>query len=214
MNWNDYEAAWKRQELPAGTDADLSTLRDTFEAKRRKLAATLLIRDWIEISACAVVVVSYVSFWREVGPSGWPMALAILLILGVAAIFLRERLRTRRHRLGADSPLLAKIEADLAELHHQRRLLLRVWVWYIAPGATAVLIHTSVMIAQARPGSSLREPVSLVVVVFFLAVLCWFVWMINRRAVRKRIEPRLAELEQLRQDILALETDHAPSNSR
>ena len=39
MNWNDYEAVWKRQALPVGADADLATLRETFETKRRKMAA-------------------------------------------------------------------------------------------------------------------------------------------------------------------------------
>ena len=99
MNWNDYEAVWKRQELPVGADADLTALKETFETKRRKLAATLLIRDWTEISACAVVVAFYAWFWRSIGPSGWPMAVAMLLILGVAGVFLRERRRTRRKRL-------------------------------------------------------------------------------------------------------------------
>ena len=41
MNWNDYEAVWKRQELPVGADADLATLRETFETKRRKMGHTI-----------------------------------------------------------------------------------------------------------------------------------------------------------------------------
>lgn len=214
MNWNDYEAAWKRQELPAGADADLSTLRDTFEAKRRKLATVLLFRDWIEIFACVTTVAYYAWFWRRSGPSGWPLALAILLILAVTGIFLRERLRTRRNRLNADAPLLAKIEADLAELRHQRRLLRNVWLWYLAPCAGAVAIQVWVIVRGTPARDPIREPLVLLGLGVFFGLVFWFVWLLNRRAVRKRIEPRLAELEQLRQDILAPETDHAPSNSR
>jgi len=203
MNWNDYEAVWKRQELPVGADADLASLRQTFETKRRELAATLLIRDWTEISACLVVVAFYAWFWRSIGPSGWPMAVAMLLILGVAGVFLRERRRTRRKRLGADSPLLAKIEADLAELCHQRRLLLNVWAWYLAPGAGAMLIQVGVIIRRAKPWEATREPLFLLGFGLCLALFLWFVWAINVRAVRKQIEPRLGELEKLRRDILS-----------
>ena len=28
MNWNDYEAIWKRQELPLGTAAELTALKE------------------------------------------------------------------------------------------------------------------------------------------------------------------------------------------
>ena len=34
----------------------------------------------------------------------------------------------------------AKLEADLAELRHQRRLLLNVWAWYLAPCLGAIII--------------------------------------------------------------------------
>jgi hypothetical protein len=203
MNWNDYEAVWKRQELPVGPDADLAALKETFETKRRKLAATLLIRDWTEISACVVVVAFYAWFWRSIGPSGWPMAIAMLLILGVAGVFLRERRRTRRKRVGADAPLLAKIEADLGELHHQRQLLLNVWAWYLAPCAGAVLIQVGVMIRRAKPWEATREPLVLLGLGLCLALFLWFAWAINGRAVRKQIEPRLDELEKLRRDILS-----------
>jgi hypothetical protein len=36
-----------------------------------------------------------------------------------------------------------------------------------------------------------------------LMLMCWSVWALNRCAVRRQIEPRLAELEKLRQSLLA-----------
>jgi hypothetical protein len=204
MNWNDFEAVWKRQELAVGREAvDLPSLQRSFEAKRRKFAAMLLVRDWIEIAACAVVIVCYAKFWMKVGRSGWPMSIAILLVLGVGLVFLRERLRTRRQRLGPDAPLLKKIQADLTELQHQRRLLMKVWGWYIGPCFVAILVHAGVIISQASPGSSIRTPLSLVGVGIFLALLCWFTWAINRQSVRKQIEPRMEELEKLQSDLLS-----------
>jgi hypothetical protein len=203
MNWSDYAGAWKRQPLPVGETADLAALRDSFETKRRKMAATLRTRDWAEIVACVVLIAAYAGFWWRTGPSGWPMGIAILLIGGVGVKFGRERWRARRLRLSPDAPLLTKIEADIAELQHQRRMLLDVWSWYLAPCAGAILIHGYVIVARSKPWEPVRSPASVSVVVAATALVVWFAWAINRRAVRKQIEPRLAELEKLRRDAVA-----------
>lgn len=209
MNWNDYEAAWKRQPLPVGEKADLAELQKNFEDKHRKMAAALLVRDWVEIVACGVVVVCYLWFWHEAGPAGWPLGVAILLILGVAAFFLHERRRARRNRVGADAPLKAKVEADLAELRHQRWLLLKVWLWYIAPCAVAMLLHVSVNVRNVRPSDPLQAPLLLGLACLIIVLACWFAWTLNREAARKQIEPRIAELEKLRDNLLEENDDEA-----
>jgi hypothetical protein len=210
MNFNDYEAVWKRQELPRGAQAGLADLRATFESKRRKLAGSLLVRDILEAAAGLLVAGVFGQIWWHIGAAGWPLALAIGLILGVAGFFTRERFRARRLRLGADAPLLAKIDADIGELRHQRRLLLNLWSWYLAPIAVAMVIVV-VTIARLLPPDFLKalrnSPSALALIAFYFVVivpLCfWGAWAINRRVVRKGIEPRLAELEKLRADLLS-----------
>ena len=213
MNWNDYEAVWKRQELPVGVAADLSELRATFETKRRKLAAILLARDLLEAGAGLFVAGVFAFFWTRMGAAGWPMAFAIALVLGVSGFFVRERIRARRVRAGVAASLLAKVEADIAELQHQRRLLLSVWAWYLGPLAGAIIIVVAtvvrILISKAPPGflAALREsPVVLAWIILYFAVILpvcfWGVWALNRRAVRKGIEPRLEELAKLQRDLL------------
>jgi hypothetical protein len=203
MNWSDYEAAWRRQEPPVGRDADLPTLRATFETRSRKLHGAMLVRDLSEAGAGLVVVGAYAYFWRQLGAAGWPMAFAIALVLGVSGFFVRERLRARRLRLGADAPLLAKVEADIAELRHQRRLLRTVWAWYLAPCAGAIAIQVAVILHRLPSWDPLREPAIFLGFFGFFALVFWFAWHINRRALRKRIQPRLDELEKLLKDLLA-----------
>ena len=214
MNWNDYEAVWKRQELPVGPDADLASLRETFESKRRKMAASLFARDLLEGSAGLLVAGLFAYLWWHLGKQGWPMVFAIALILGVSGFFARERFRAHRLRLGADAPLLAKIEADIAELRHQRHLLLNLWSWYLAPCAGAIIIVGAtlvrILIAKASPDfiSALwAHPAALAWIILYVAVvlpLCfWGIWALNRRAVRKQLDPRLAEIEKLHRDILS-----------
>lgn len=203
MNWNEWEAIWKRQELPRGADADLATLRETFEAKRRKSANALLARDVLEAAAGLVVCVAFALMWWKQGRAGWPMAGAILLILGVTGFFVSERFRAYRARLGPDAPLLAKLEAEIAELRHQRQLLLGIWNWYLAPIGAAIVI-VCLTVTRSRPAWDVSRDARFLVGYFvFCALLLVLVGMLNRRAVRQRIEPRLAELEKLRSDLLA-----------
>ena len=203
MNWNDYEAVWKRQSLPVGADADLAILRETFEAKRRKMAATLFLRDIVEATAGLGGSIALAFIWRQQGKAGWPIALAIVLTLGVTGVFIAERIRTHRNRLGTDASLLAKLEADITELLHQRRLLSNVWKWYLAPCAAAIAIVVATISYNRAPWQ--RDPVFLGCYGLFCALLFWGVWALNRQTVRKQIEPRLAELEKLRRDILTTE---------
>ncbi len=214
MNFNDYESVWKRQDLPVGAGANLSALKETFETKRRKSAATLLARDLLEGLAGVLVSGVFAYVWWHIGREGWPMVFAIALVLGVSGFFARERLRVHRTRLGAEAPLLAKVEADIAELRHQRRLLLNVWSWYLLPLAAAIAIVcftlARILMIQAPPGffTALREhPAALLwIVLYFVVVvpLCfWGVWAMNRRAVRKQLDPRIAELEKLHADLLS-----------
>jgi len=214
MNWSDYEAVWKRQPVPLGEQADVAGLRKNFEDKHRKMAAALLVRDWVEIAACGVVVTSYLWFWHKAGSAGWPLGVAILLILGVATFFLRERRRAHRKRLGVDAALRDKVEADLAELRHQRWLLLKVWHWYIAPCAAAMLLHL-VVILRTRPAwDPLREALAIGLACLFIALICWFVAMLNRVSVRKQLEPRIAELEKLHRQLLDENDDDAAAPVR
>jgi len=198
MNWNDYEAVWKRQELPVGAAADVAKLRATFESQRRKLAATLLVRDLLEAGAGLLGCIGLAFIWRKLGASGWPIGLAMALILGVSAVFVRQRFRSRKLRLGEDAPLLAKIEADLGELRLQRRLLHTLWGWYLGPVFAAILIVHFTLTFHSAPWTPQRDPVFNAGFVGFYAFCLGFAWFINRRAGRKQLEPRIAELEKLR----------------
>lgn len=210
MNFDDYEALWKRQTPPAGPSASLPALKENFELHRRRQAVRLFFRDWLEALTGIMLAGFLVFLWWQLGRTGWPLAAAIALFLGISGIFLRERLRTRRLHLGADATLLDKVAADLAELQHQRRLLLKLWSWYLAPCLGAMLIAGFTVVRHLPPEflRALREQPSAIA---FIAGYCgivlpacfWGVWALNRRIVRRNLEPRIAELEKLRSDLLS-----------
>ena len=205
MNWNDLEVIWRRQEPPVGASADLAHLRETFETKHRKMAVALAVRDWSEagaglVGSAAFIFIAY-ELWHH-GKIFWPVTIGAALTLGVTSVFIRERLRARRQQLGADAMLRAKIEADIATLQRQRRLLDNVVAWYLAPLFVAVLTVIATFYMNAKPWEPTREPWFVGGFIAFQALLFVGVWALNRHAGRTQIDPRLAELEILRREFL------------
>lgn len=203
MNLHDFEAIWKRQELPRGSAAELEALHATFATKNRKLAATLLVRDLAEASAGLLVAVVMGFVGWKLGPTAWPVAVGIALVLGVTGFFLSERVRAHRRKLGAEAPMLAKLDAEIVELGHQRRLLLGLWKWYVAPLAAAIVIMSLTIRAHLPAWSTGRDPLLMGGYFLLVAAMMAAVWWMNRQTVRRRIEPRLVELEKLRSDLLS-----------
>jgi hypothetical protein len=198
MNWNDLKSVWAGQSLLSGPYADIAALRDEFEAKRRRLARVLFWRDVREAAAALVVA----GVFAHMGPVGWPTALAVVLMLGLAGFFVWERFRAHQQKVGADASLVAKLEAEIAELRRQRGLLLNVGTWYLAPcmGAAAIVAATALIHAPKPLAAKLAAGA---IMLILLALVSWGVWALNRWAVRKCLDPRLEELKKLHQSLLA-----------
>lgn len=205
MNWSDYEAAWKRQELPVGETADIAELKRNFETQRRKFLGGLWLRDMMEAAAGVVVAISCGRIWWKEGRDGWPIGFAILLVLFVTAIFVRERMLARRRRLGADATLLTKLDSNILELERQRRLLTKVWAWYLGPIALSLVIVRWTVTRNRPTWDPVRDPRFIVVSTLICVALFAWVWWMNTRAVKTRIDPRLAELRKLRRGLSSSE---------
>ena len=203
MNWSDYEAVWRRQPLPRGADADVAMIRDTFETKSRKMAATLRVSDMAEAGAGVLGMIAFAFIWWKLGRAGWPIGLALLLIGWVTARFVAERIRVRRAQLGPDAPLLARLEADIAELRRRRELGLKIWRWYLGPLAVAIALVIGAFMLKAPSWAMRGYWLFLGGFAPVIGFLLWFASAGNRRALREHIEPRLLELEKLRSDLLA-----------
>jgi hypothetical protein len=203
MNWDELESLWKRQEPLSEPSADLETLRNTFGEKSRKLARNLFWRDLRE----AVVGVGVAGFLASVawhrGKGYWPFAFPIFVILGVSLFFVLERTRVRKTALKPGAPLLAKLEADIAELRHQRRLQSNVATWYLAPlmGALAIILATLAG-NQPRFVKTLSHQLFLAGYIGFCIAITWGIWALNQRAVRRGIDPRISELERMRASVV------------
>ena len=211
MNWSDYEAVWKRQELPTGAAADVAHVRATIDVKRRKFRAALLVRDITEGLLGVLTSLGLLGYAWWMGRAGWPVALGALLILGVSLVFVRDFLRRRRQRLGPEAALISKLEAEISELHHQRRLLGHIGLWYFLPYLAALALiyvsvfrHLGIRLPSELAIALLTTPRSAIFIYLTVAIVVgglWLVWRDARDAGKKRIDPRIEELEKMRRDL-------------
>lgn len=212
MSWNDWEAAWRRQEPPVGATADVETVKQSFEANRRKLARTVLMRNVVEGGTGIVLTPVMVLITLHYGRAGWPLAISTALFFGVTCVFIVDLVRSLRHRVGPGASMLAKIDAEIAELSHQRRLIGTWWAWYLLPGILAGGIAFVTLgrlnYGEAPPGfltNLLTTPITLAWIVILLVLPSYFligVWRDLRKAL-KYAQLRLDELEKLRRYLLS-----------
>jgi hypothetical protein len=200
MNWNTIEQQWQEQlrkaVAPPAWDAT------TFEKQRAKIARTLARRDWLEAGVSFTVAAFFaaiLSLLDRVLWSGWA-AVGILVVMG--GFFLRERWRARRLTPPREAALRDRVEGELAELRHQRRLLRSVLWWYVLPFLLVVtLLVWGVLGATPEP---MTAETGKRLALFSLACLGMsgvVVWL-NRRAVRDWIDPQIANLERVRSELV------------
>jgi hypothetical protein len=221
MKWSDYEILWKRQELPMGAKADLTVIRRTFEAKRLKLERSLSLWHKVEGWGSVLIALVYACCWWRLGRGAWPMGISIALTLVVSAVFMREQLVARRFQLGSEAPLLARTEAYLGRLRHQRRVHLHIGTWYFVPLLAGGLIAAGTMhgiLSQRDPPgftpSVWADPAARAWVIVLLgvtAVATLWAWISIRGDVGKRLDPRIEELEKLRWEITADGEQYSPA---
>jgi hypothetical protein len=212
MNWNEWEMIWSRQQMPVGAGADLARLKQTFEAQRRKLRRSILIRNISEGATGLALSALVVFISAHAGVGGWRMWTGLALLLGVSLVFVFDFIRALRSRLPGDATILAKIDAEIAELRHQRRLLARIGVWYFVPMTASLVLIVSAWaarIGRAIPPGMLHDALNTPTIIIWLvstmaitgAATAW-VWREQVKSIRTRVNPRLEELKKLRDDLL------------
>lgn len=190
----------------------MADLKATFETKRRKLESTIVLRNSIEGVGGIIAALWFGCLTWRLGLLGWPIVLGLMVIAGVACVFLIDLWRFRQGRVGPETSLLTKLEANIAELHHQRKFNSHFGRWYLTGYGTAIILLGYGLSQQANrrapPGfltTLLTTPgtVAWITILLFvtLGATAWW-WLDVQKTIRRRIDPRLAELEKLHRALL------------
>jgi hypothetical protein len=204
MNWDDLRKVWDQQILPEWTAPDLAQLEREFSMKQRKMTRMLFWRD-IREAALGIFVAAIIARtgWK-MGAQGWPVAFAVIMLLGLSAFFIRERFRARRAQPAFDAPLLVRLDAEIAEQRRQHHLLSHVVGWYLGPILSAGAIFGATILVRAPLPVMPRLAAGAMMIVILAVSGVATVWL-NRRVVKRVVEPQLRELEAWRQNLITSE---------
>lgn len=188
-------------ELQQAWQADTSKTRITFNADRllrevqqsqREFRKSILIRDYREVGVALVMLPLWVIMGYALSlPWTW-----YLVMIGIAwgiVFILVDRKRHKHKLLGPNEPLLISARESLAQVEHQIWLLRNIVWWYLLPYAIPMFIF----FVHAAKSTGMNWPAALVVAAFpslFVVVLYAFLYFLNQREVRKRLDPRRQEL--------------------
>ncbi len=186
MNFEEIQHVWKSQDEGGSITLNANLLLKEVRRNQRQFESMILWRDFREggIAMCLVYF-----FWRAgVRQENWTYSLLALACFGVGLFIIVDRLRQRRRRPLMENSLRGCLLTSLDQVSHQIWLLRHVFWWYQLPLLIPLYI------------SILHGPVSLRSVLIeggVVALVNWGIYRMNQSAVRKSLEPRQRELEEL-----------------
>jgi hypothetical protein len=161
---------------------------------QRSFSACIFWRDVREIGVAVILI----PIWIALGVGAklpWTWYLAIPGILFVAIFMVVDRWRHKAASDAGDS-LIQTVKVSLAEVEHQIWLLRNVLWWYILP-LSVVCVPFLIQVAWNTRHKGWNGVIVAVQTAILFLIVDVFVYWLNQRAVRKDLEPRRRELEEL-----------------
>lgn len=194
MSFDELQNAWQSQPAAPRIVVNNEQLLKDVQRGQRALDWGLFRRDAIEIGVGFFLTVFF--WYAGTRRGGIPFIACSLGCLFVSTFLLIDRIIQRRRRQSPDATLQAFIEGSLAQANHQIWLLKNIFWWYILPPGIGIVLVICSMAWELRDVGIYG--LALVAAYALLCLLvCWGVYLLNQRAVKKSFEPRRQELESL-----------------
>lgn len=205
MNFEDLQKAWKAQPVGARVTLDPQVLLKEVRRKQGKFTRTIFWRDVREVGVAAVLTWTFMK--SGVQEHDWTLCLLAYACLGVGLFMVVDRVVQHGRRPVNNDTLRSCVESSLRQVTHQIWLLKNVFWWYVLPLLLGEIIFAVRLAWKLPPDGHGSMPVALFMLVFrglmlgFLLLVfggvAWFVTWLNQFAVRKSLNPRREQLENL-----------------
>jgi hypothetical protein len=194
--FNDLINLWKSQPAPESTD--LQERIDKARREARRLARKVWIRDLQEIGAAVTTTAFFLAIGFMIGGTVLIGAsLSSLCLLLATTVLIVSRIQQARENRAPRPTLKAEMEAERRAVERQRWLLGNVTLWYLGPIALAIASFIA-GVEAGTPSSDYTFLVvyAIVVIALFVVIRYW-----NQSTVRRELDPRIRELEELLHDL-------------
>ncbi len=194
MTFDELQKTWQSQESDFRLTIDSNMLLKEVQRNKRYFESAIFWRDVREVGVAFLMFLFFLYFGLKM--KIWSLHATALLTLSVGVFMVVDRIIQKRKRPELTGALMGYIENSLAQVVHQIWLLKNVLWWYLLPPSIgiAIFIGHLAWLIRDLPGRGL---IFLSVYCVFCVLLFWGVYLLNQRAVRKELNPRKEELEQL-----------------
>jgi len=192
---DELKRAWQSQAAAPRLTLDAELVIKEVRRNEQQFAAMIYCRDLREVGVALLMVPVWIIMGIKLS-SFWTWYLMLPALLWIAGFMIVDRLRQQQRQSGPGESLRSSIESSLAKVEHQIWLLRNIFWWYLLPPGIALLIWTAHLAWHARH-SGLEALSGLAVVSFVFVLVGWFIYWLNQYAVRKQLEPRRKELNDL-----------------
>lgn len=196
-------SAWKH--LTPTSTGGLGGLLARVGGDQQRFDRLVWWRDLREAGTGFMVTAMAVLQAQRVASHSAPVWIGAGLFATLSVGFLVYRLLGRTPRAPADETMLGLLTYSIAQTRRQVRMLDNVW-WYLAPIMMGGFLAGPLQRALSSESFGRRFASECL----FLVVVGALVWHVNRKVARTRLAPRLAQLEELKAELM---TDSNPSAS-
>lgn len=211
MNLDEFQSSWRSQDVANKVSINADALLNEVRHRQHSFRRTIFWRDVREIGVAALQVPMFIFGGLHVH---WTLHLGAFGCFVVAAFMLLDRRRQKKKKRNTRTDLHGSLKAcaltSLEEVSHQIWLLKNVHWWYLLPLGLPMLIFFGWSTLNP-PGHLLFKVFSLVLLVGFVGLLYLGIYWLNQSAVKKSLEPRRLELENLLNE---LEPERHPSTMK
>lgn len=195
MDFEELQKAWQGQDAGAQVTIDADLLLREVRRNERQFWATIFWRDAREVGACALMTGGFLAWgvhWRW-----WSFYFLAFCCLGLGAFFVVDRRIQRRKQPVKNDSLQGCVANSLFQVNHQIWLLKNIFYWYLLP----IVVGVSAVMGQTIWNHRTNGLADMITVGATFAVVYGVtfgaVYWVNQIAVRKDLEPRRNELEEL-----------------
>jgi CubicO group peptidase (beta-lactamase class C family) len=208
MGLDAFQKSWQSQDAGKQISINADVLLSEVRRKQQCFRRTIFWRDAREVGVAALLVLVFIySGWTN----HWTLYLCAFGCLVVAAFMVLDRCRQKKKTPDLHDSLKGCAATSLAEVSHQIWLLKNILWWYVLPLSVPMLLFFCWITWDAPPLGETRIPQTLLTLfwVGFVLLFGGGLYWLNHFVVKKSLEPRRQELEQL---LAGLETEtHSPT---
>jgi len=219
MNFDDFQKSWQSQDAAKKISINVDVLLNEVRRHQQCFRRTIFWRDVREVGVAAVLVPVFIAVGLKIS---WTLHLCAFSCFVVGAYFLVDRWRQRKNTPDLQGSLKDCAASSLADVSHQIWLLKNVLWWYLLPFFVPMVLFfgwtvwsmpvpMDTMPVAAKIPFLLFKILFLLFLVGFVGLVDGWVYWLNQSAVKKSLEPRRRELENL---LAGLETENHPSTMK